>query len=237
MEGSIADIETFSTVDGPGIRTVVFLNGCMLRCKYCHNPEMWTRKENNITANQLVNRIIKNKNYFGKTGGVTFSGGEPLLQPKFLIEVCKKLKKENINIALDTAGVGIGHYEDILKYVDTIILDIKHTGSKDYKELTGHEISASLEFINILNKLNKKVWIRQVIIPGFTDSKEYLDSLLIFLKEVKNIEKIEFLPYHKMGISKYKKLNIKAPYEGLDAMDIKKCNNLYNKFIEEYNNL
>ena len=138
IKGSIKKIETFGLVDGPGIRTVVFFTGCKLRCKYCHNPEMWNMQEPNYTPQQLVDRIIRNKPYFEKSnGGVTFSGGEPLLQSNFLIEVCKLLRKENIHIALDTSGVGNGNYDEILSYIDLVLLDIKHVTKEGYKELTG----------------------------------------------------------------------------------------------------
>ncbi len=234
MLGSVAAIETFGTVDGPGIRTVVFLNGCKLRCKYCHNPEMWHMQEKNITPEELANRIIRNKNYFGNNGGVTFSGGEPLLQVSFLIEVCKLLKKENIHIALDTAGVGLGDYKEILSYIDLIIFDVKYTTKDGYKNLTGLDIKESLNFIEIANKLNKKFWIRQVIIPGVTDSQEYLESLSLFLKSINNIDKIEFLPYHKLGSEKYDKLNLVNPYKDILEMDTDKCDDLYNKFMKDY---
>lgn len=232
IKASIDSIETFGLVDGPGIRTVVFLNGCKLRCKYCHNPETWTKGENNYTPLELATKILKNKNYFQRNGGVTFSGGEPLLQSNFIIEVCKILKKENIHIALDTAGVGNGGYEEILKYVDLVLLDIKHTNKDKYKELTGQEITEVQKFINILNKTNKPVWIRQVIVPGLMDNDIYLKSLVEYLKNIKNIEKIEFLPYHNMALEKYQKLGIIYPYKDIPAMDKIKCNELYNKFID-----
>lgn len=235
MLGSVAAIETFGTVDGPGIRTVVFLNGCKLRCKYCHNPEMWQIQEKNITPNVLVEKIIRNKNYFGKDGGVTFSGGEPLLQVEFLIETCKLLKKENINIALDTAGVGLGDYEEILNYIDLIIFDVKHTDPLVYKDLTGNFVDESLKFIDLANKLNKKFWIRQVIVPGVMDNDIYLNSLKEFLKNIKNIEKIEFLPYHKLGYEKYIKLGINNPYLNIPEMDKELCDELYLKFNKMFN--
>ncbi len=236
MLGSIAAIETFGTVDGPGIRTVVFLNGCKLRCKYCHNPEMWQMQSKTITPEVLAERILRNKNYFGTNGGVTFSGGEPLLQSDFLIEVCKILKKEQIHIALDTAGVGLGNYEEILKYVDLIIFDVKHTDPKSYEQLTGFPIMESLNFLKVANKLNKKFWIRQVIVPGMMDNTTYLESLKEFLKNINNIEKIEFLPYHKLGSEKYIKLGIPNPYKNMPEMDKEKCSKLYNEFKELLNN-
>jgi len=232
MTASIASIETFGTVDGPGIRTVVFFNGCHLRCIYCHNPEMWSKQNNNMTVDELVSKIINNKEYFGESGGVTFSGGEPLLHAEFLIEVCKELKKYNIHIALDTAGVGLGNYEELLKYIDLIIFDVKHTTVRGFKKVTQVNSNEQEKFIEIANKLNKSFWIRQVIVPGIMDCEEYLYSLKDYIKQIKNIEKIEFLPYHKLGREKYLKLGIPYPCENIPEMDKEKCNKLYNRFIE-----
>ena len=233
--GSVKKIETLGLVDGPGIRTVVFLSGCKLRCKYCHNPEMWNLQNPNYTEEELANKIIKNKPYFDKSnGGVTFSGGEPLLQSKFIIEVCKLLKKENIHIALDTAGVGNGNYEEILSYIDLVLLDIKHVTKEGYKDLTGADIDEFNNFVEVLNKSNKKVWIRQVIVPGLMDNDKYLEGLKNQLNKINNIEKIEFLPYHTLGKEKYKELGIDYPYSHLESMDSQKCQELYNKFINKY---
>ena len=236
IKGSIKKIETLGLVDGPGIRTVVFLSGCKLRCKYCHNPEMWKMYEPNYTPQQLVDRIIRNKPYFKRNnGGVTFSGGEPLLQSKFLIEVCKLLKKEDIHIALDTSGVGNGDYEELLSYIDLVLLDIKHTNISKYKELTSHNIDEVEKFISALNNSNVPVWIRQVIVPGLMDNDEYLYSLKEYLKKIKNIKKIDFLPYHTLGIEKYRELGIEYPYKDIKSMDKEECNRLYEKFINKIN--
>ena len=232
--GSVESIETLGLLDGPGIRTVVFLNGCKLRCKFCHNPEMFTKKENNYTPKELVEKIIRNKPYFKNGGGVTFSGGEPLLQSDFIIECAKLLKKEKIHIALDTAGVGNGNYEELLKYIDLVLLDIKHTEKEGYKNITGREMKEINNFLKELNKSNKKVWIRQVIVPEITDNKKYIDNIIKYLKQIKNIEKIDFLPYHKLGREKYIKLGIPYPYENKPEMDKEKCKNLYNLFLKKY---
>ena len=236
IKGSIDSIESMGLVDGPGIRTVIFMNGCRLRCKYCHNPEMWTKKENNITPEEIVKKVLRNKPYFKNNGGVTFSGGEPLFQPEFLLETCKLLKKENIHIALDTAGHGFGNYDEILKYVDLVLLDIKHTNKTDYKELTGGNIDEADEFIRSLNKSNKKVWIRQVVVPGIMDNDEYLISLSNKLKTIKNIERIDFLPYHKLGREKYIAMNIPYPLENTPEMNKDECQKLYEKFMNIYKN-
>lgn len=234
IKGAVDSIETFGLVDGPGIRTVVFLSGCKLRCKYCHNPEMWVRGRENYTPEELASRILRNKNYFIRNGGVTFSGGEPLLQSKFIIEVAKILKCENIHIAIDTAGVGNGDYEELLKYIDLVILDIKHTDRQGYFDLTGQMIDESFKFIEALNKSGKSVWIRQVVVPGIMDNDEYLKSLKKTLKGIKNIERIDFLPYHKLGSEKYVTLGIKNPYQEMPEMDKEKCDKLYQKFMEIY---
>lgn len=235
-EGAIDSIETFGLVDGPGIRTVVFLSGCKLRCKYCHNPEMWIKGKNNYTKEELAEKILRNKNYLIHGGGVTFSGGEPLLQSDYIIEVSKILKKEHIHIAIDTAGVGNGNYEELLKYIDLVILDIKHTKKEEYQLLTGYPIDESLNFINALNKSNKEVWIRQVIVPGMMDNEEYLKSLSKTIKKIKNVTRIDFLPYHKLGSEKYIKLGITNPYKDMPEMNPEKCKLLYKQFIKLYKN-
>lgn len=233
MKASIDSIETFGLVDGPGIRCVIFFNGCKLRCKYCHNPEMWTKKENNYTPEELVKKIKRCQPYFQENGGVTFSGGEPLLHSDFIIETAKLLKKENIHIALDTSGVGNGNYEELLQYIDLVLLDIKHTNPERYKEITGIEMKEVEKFIEVMNKMNKKVWIRQVIVPGIMDNEEYIDSLVEYLKHIKNIERVDFLPFHRLGREKYLSLGIPYPYEDKAEMDKEKCKQLYKLFLEK----
>lgn len=234
IKASIDSIETFGLVDGPGIRVVVFFNGCKLRCKYCHNPEMWRKRENNHTPEELVQKIKRCQPYFKKNGGVTFSGGEPLLHSKFIIETAKLLKKDNIHIALDTSGVGNGHYEEILQYVDLILLDIKHVTKQGYKDITGIELKEAEKFIDTANKMNKDIWIRQVIVPGIMDNEEYIDNLVNYLKHIKNIKRVDFLPFHRLGREKYLSLNIPYPYEDKNEMDKEECNKLYKLFTEKY---
>lgn len=235
IKGSINKIESSGFVDGPGIRTVVFLNGCELRCKYCQNPETWKMGEYNYSPSLLYKKILRNKRYFERNnGGVTFSGGEPLLQSDFIIEVCKRLKKSNIHVAIDTAGVGYGDYSELLKYVDLVLLDIKHTDRYKYKDLTGHDMDDFLLFVKELNASGVDVWVRQVVIPKVTDTEKYIDSLVSFLKKIKNVKRVDFLPYHKMGDSKYIELGIDNPYKDKVAMDKVRCQKLYEKFISKY---
>ena len=237
MKASIDSIETFGLVDGPGIRTVIFLNKCNLRCKFCHNPETWVMKNENYTSEQIIDRVLRNKPYYKNNGGVTFSGGEPLLQYEFLLETCKKLKQENIHIAIDTAGIGNGDYQELLQTIDLVLLDIKHITKEGYIDITQTDnIDKFNDFVEQLNKTNVEVWIRQVIIPDVNDNIEYMNSLATYIKtNIKNVTKIEFLPFHTLGNEKYEKLGIKNPYKDKKDMDKDKCNELYNHFINEYN--
>ncbi|MEG1309382.1 MAG: pyruvate formate-lyase-activating protein [Bacilli bacterium] len=224
--GYIDSIETMGLVDGPGIRFVTFMSGCKLRCLFCHNPETWdTKNAYKITSEELIKKIHKYKSYY-KNGGVTFSGGEPLLQPDFLIETLKKCKMINLHTALDTAGVGIGKYEEILKYTDLVILDIKALYDESYYKMTGSTMDEFNKFLEVVQKLDKKLWIRQVIIPGINDTEEYIISLNNYLKKIKNIEKVELLAYHTLGTLKYKKLNLQYPLEGTKDMSKDKLEEL-----------
>ena len=225
--GRISSEESMGLVDGPGIRYVVFLQGCMLRCKYCHNPETWDINGNcqSVSAEELVNKIERYKPYFGEEGGVTFSGGEPLLQPQFLKECLKLCKQKGIHTALDTAGKSIASEDEIheiLGLTDLVILDIKAVNEGDYKELTGQDMTAFKHFVNLLNKHDKKLWIRQVIVPNYNDTEENIENLRNFIEKnfkKDNILKIELLPYKSIGVHKYKTLGIKYRLEGVEDMD------------------
>ena len=226
--GNISSIESMGLVDGPGIRYVVFLQGCELRCLYCHNPETWdkTRERQRMTPEELVKKIVRFKSYFGRTGGVTFSGGEPLLQPKFLLECLKLCKKEGINTALDTAGVGFGDYDEILLLTDLVILDLKAVSEEDYKKITGQPMIRFKKFLADCQRLNKKLWIRQVIVPGINDNEENVKKIKDFVTQLRNVEKVELLPYKTIGVHKYEDLKIKYRLEGVPDMDEEKCKEL-----------
>lgn len=226
MQGYISSIEPMGLVDGPGLRFVVFMQGCKLRCLYCHNPETWKLNEGQkITTNELLEKILRYKSYY-KNGGVTFSGGEPLLQKDFLVDILKKCKENNLHTALDTAGVGIGNYEEILKYVDLVILDIKAINKDEYQKITGSQIDEFNKFLDILIKLDKKLWVRSVIVPGINDNKEYILKLKEFISKIPNIQKVELLPYHLYGISKYKELNLEYTLNNIGPMEIDRLKEL-----------
>lgn len=234
MVGKINSIETMGLVDGPGVRFVIFMQGCPLRCKFCHNPETWNINGNckEYTSEELLNKILKYKAYFKNNGGVTFSGGEPLMQKEFLFEMLKLCKNNDIHTCLDTAG-SIPNCEEILKYTDLVMFDIKGTNKDNYKNMTGFDIKNSLDFLKLCQKMNKKMWLRIVIIPGINDNEDYINELVKYIKPLKNIEKIEFLPYHTLGIHKYDELNIDYPLKGILDMDKDKCKELENKLKEE----
>lgn len=224
--GYIDSIEPAGFVDGPGIRMVVFFTGCNLRCIFCHNPETWIMaKGNKITTEEIISKLKRNLTYY-QNGGITLSGGEPLLQDKFIIELLKEVKKLGIHTALDTAGSGIGNYEEILKHVDLVILDIKAYTDIDYLKITGKPIDEFNKFMKVCQELKKPLWIRQVIIPGINDNKEYIYGLKEYLSKYKYIERIELLPYHDLGVAKYKKLGISYPLEGVKPLSINTLNYL-----------
>ena len=230
MKGNISKIETMGLFDGPGIRVVIFMQGCILRCIFCHNPEMFETEEKQLfTPQELVNFIKKYKPFFENNGGVTFSGGEPLLQQEFLLETCKLLKKEDIHICLDTAG-SIKVNTELLKLIDLVLLDIKALDNQNYKKITNGDITNFFDFVRKCKDLNKKIWLRQVIIPNINDNKDYIDKFKIFINQINNVEKVEFLPYHTMAKDKYKELNIDYKLKDTKAMDIDKCNQLFEYF-------
>lgn len=220
MKGRVHSIESMGLVDGPGIRTVVFLQGCNLRCQYCHNPDTWDLdggKE--MSAQEIVNKVKRFKPYFKDTGGVTFSGGEPLLQKEFLLEMLIGCKAENIHTCVDTAGYAKGDFSDILKYIDLILFDIKHEDIDMYKNVTRREQQTSLDFLSQAQKAGVPLWIRHVVVPGLTDDEEHIKNLGEYISTLQNVQKVELLPFHQLGANKYQGLGIKYPLEGVQPMD------------------
>lgn len=236
IKGRIHSIETMGLVDGPGIRVVVFFQGCKLRCTYCHNPDTWNENTGTeYTVEEVVSKIKRFKSYFQTSGGgVTFSGGDPLRQPEFLLEVLKACKSEGIHTCLDTSGVGFGDYEEILKYTDLVLYDVKHLTEKGYLELTGFKIDETNKFLEAVRKNQTKLWIRQVVLPGETDSDKYMEKLKEFVDSLDNVEKVELLPYHLLGKNKYENLGMKYRLDGVPAMDKEVCKKLKEKYFGEY---
>ncbi|MBV7273570.1 pyruvate formate lyase-activating protein [Clostridium sp. PL3] len=219
--GRIHSFESMGLVDGPGIRCVVFMQGCALRCAYCHNPDTWAFSGGTeMTPQELLKKIIRFKPYFKNNGGVTFSGGEPLMQPEFLRETLKLCKEAGIHTVIDTAGYGIKkYYDEILKNVDLVILDIKHVDNKGYENLVGQSKNGFDEFLESVQKANTKLWIRHVVVPGITASEEHIRKLAQIIKNIKNVEKIELLPYHTLGVEKYKRMGLDYKLTDVDSMD------------------
>ncbi len=218
LVANIHSFETFGTVDGPGIRFIFFVQGCALRCKYCHNRDTWRRNGGKkISVDELMEKILRYKNYICPSGGVTASGGEPLLQASFLIELFKRLKKEGIHTCIDTSGMVeiTNEIKELLTLTDLVLLDIKHIDDKKCRELVGHSNKLELAFAKYLSDNGNKMWIRQVLVPGYTDDEQDLLKLKEFLATLKTVEKVEILPYHNMGKYKWSDLGIEYELENV----------------------
>lgn len=238
--GRLHSIETMGLVDGPGIRTVFFLQGCPLRCAYCHNPDsqsMFSKEQ--ITPEEVLKTALRYQSYYKSSGGgVTFSGGDPLVQGAFLVETLKLLKEAGINTAIDTSGYGDErYYKEILELVDVVILDIKHFNDEGYKSLTGASKQRFNKFLSYLDDFRGTIWLRHVMVPSITDNEESIYSLF---KEISyladRIDRFEILPYHRMGIEKYEMLNMKYTLEDVPEMDKDKAKvyeDLINRLLDE----
>lgn len=215
----IHSIESFGTVDGPGIRFVLFLQGCHLKCKYCHNRDTWDINSGEYKSiDDIFDKIKRYKNYIMPSGGgVTVTGGEPLLQAKFLIELFKRLKQEGIHTCIDTSGMVdiTKDIKEVLKYTDLVLLDIKHIDDEKCKKLVGKSNKKELQFAEYLSENNIKMWIRQVLVPGLTDDEQDLLKLKEFISSLKTVEKVQILPYHSMGKYKWEKLRKKYELDGI----------------------
>lgn len=221
-KGYIHSIETFGSVDGPGIRLVVFMQGCLMRCLYCHNPDTWeTDHKNSINSIDILNFYEKNAVFYQK-GGVTFSGGEPLLQIDFLIETCKLLKENQIHVCIDTAGFPFHSslkekFQSLLPYVDLFLLDLKHIHSCKHVELTGKPNKNILEFAQFLDQNQKEMWIRHVLVPTRNDDRESLLQLGAFIGTLSYAKRLEVLPYHDMAKRKYEAMHIPYPLSSISS--------------------
>lgn len=216
----IHSFESFGTVDGPGVRFIVFTQGCPMRCKYCHNPDTWDfNGGKEYSTQEVFNEIIKYRNYI-KKGGVTVSGGEPLAQIDFLIELFTMLKKENIHTCVDTSGIMfnpdnkslVEKYDELLKVTDLFIVDVKHIYNEKHIDLTSLSNERPLAFINYLNENKKDMWARVVLVDGYTNDVDVLTKTRKFLDNLTNVTRVEVLPYHTLGVNKYKDMGIEYPF-------------------------
>ena len=231
-KGYIHSEESFGTVDGPGIRYILFMQGCPLRCLYCHNPDTWSLNGGKeITVDAVIDKYNRNKEFYNN-GGITVTGGEPLLQIDFLIELFERAKTEGIHTCIDTSGITfnpcdceyVRKMDTLMKYTDLVILDIKMIDSVKHKALTGKRNDNILKFAQYLQEKNMPVWISHVVVPGYTDCEDDLCKLGDFIAKLKNVKALNVLPYHTMGISKYEQLNIPYRLEGVEPLSVERAN-------------
>ncbi len=228
MIGYIHSTESFGTVDGPGIRFVVFMQGCPMRCLYCHNPDTWPiNKGKKVLAEEIISEYLKNRPFY-KEGGITVTGGEPLLQIDFITELFKLAKKESIHTCIDTSGIIFTPYntqkfDELMNYTDLVMLDLKHIDPIKHQKLTGQDNKNILLFAKYLEEKSIPLWIRHIIVEGITDEESDLIKLGEFIGKLKNLKALDILPYHTMGVNKYKELNIPYPLDGMKALPLEKA--------------
>lgn len=233
MIGHIHSTESFGAADGPGVRFIVFMQGCHMRCRYCHNPDTWKMDGGDeVTADEILKRALRFKPYWGKDGGITISGGEPLLQIDFVIELFKKAKELGINTCIDTAGNPFtkeepffSKFEELMKYTDLLLLDLKEINPARHKDLTGFDNSNIIEMAKYLSEINKPVWIRHVLVPEHSDFDEDLDALDDFIDTLSNVDRVEILPYHTLGKFKWENLGIPYTLESISPPSAERIEN------------
>ena len=233
MIGHIHSTESFGAADGPGVRFIVFMQGCHMRCQFCHNPDTWKMDGGDeVTADEILKRALRFKPYWGKDGGITISGGEPLLQIDFVIELFKKAKELGINTCIDTAGNPFtkeepffSKFEELMKYTDLLLLDLKEINPARHKDLTGFDNSNIIEMAKYLSEINKPVWIRHVLVPEHSDFDEDLDALGDFIDTLSNVDRVEILPYHTLGKFKWENLGIPYTLESISPPSAERIEN------------
>ncbi|WP_286082112.1 pyruvate formate-lyase-activating protein [Parablautia intestinalis] len=230
MQGRIHSLESFGTVDGPGVRYVVFVQGCPMRCAYCHNPDTWAMTGGTMMEpSYIIEQYERNKGFYNG-GGLTVTGGEPLMQVDFLIDLFTLAKEKGIHTCIDSSGIAfkpgntefIAKLDRLMKLTDLVMLDIKHINPDKHKELTSQPNDGILAFCSYLNDRNVDMWIRHVVVPGITDDEKYLFELGYFIGQFQNLKALDVLPYHTMGEAKYEKLGIDYKLKGVPAMDKEK---------------
>ena len=223
--GYVNKLESFGAVDGPGVRYIIFLNGCRMRCAFCHNPETWKEGQGQeFTADELLKKAMRFKPYWKNGGGITVSGGEPLLQIDFLLDLFRKAKAAGVSTCIDTAGEPFTHEEpfyskwkELMSLTDTVLLDIKNIAPVAHKELTGVSHENILEMAKEISDMGIPIWIRHVLVPGGSDNDEYLKRTREFIDTLKSVEKVEVLPYHTLGVPKYQELGLAYRLDGVES--------------------
>lgn len=241
IKGNIHSIETCGTVDGPGIRFVIFMQGCPLRCQYCHNPDTWQTDTNKLMTVDEIMQKYDGVKEFVRSGGITVTGGEPLLQIDFVTELFKVAKAHGIHTALDTSGITFNpenteKIDKLLKYTDLVLLDIKHIDNTEHKKLTGASNKNILAFAQYLSEKQIPVWIRHVVVKDITLNEKYLKELGKFLATLNNIKALDILPYHNMAIPKYESLGINYPLKNTPPTSKEEAINARNIILQEYKN-
>lgn len=231
-EGIVHSVETFGSVDGPGVRYIIFLSGCPLRCKFCHNPDTWNCSGKVKSVQEVFSNALRYKTYWKKNGGITVSGGEPLSQIDFVTALFQLAKENNINTCIDTSGAPfcknkawLDKFNELMKFTDLILLDIKHIDEAEHIKLTGKSGKNIKEMALYLSEIQKPVWIRHVLIPEITDNDKYLKETSDFIHTLKNIKRVEILPYHILGTQKWKELGIKYELEGISPPSAERIKN------------
>ena len=223
MKGKVHSFETFGSVDGPGVRFLVFLSGCLFRCQYCHNPDTWARPAVlELTADEVLAKALRYREYWGEDGGITVSGGEPLLQLEFMTELFEKAKDKGVNTCIDTS-VGpftrcepwFKQFQRLMKVTDLLLLDLKHIDPEAHRSLTGADNANVLDCARYLAEIDKPVWIRHVLVPGVTTDETALEKLGAFIRTLSNVRKVEVLPYHTLGVEKWKALGFPYALDGV----------------------
>ena len=233
LKGYVHSLESFGSVDGPGVRYIIFLTGCAMRCQFCHNPDTWDMKTGTLyTADELLEKAMKYRTYWAKEGGITVSGGEPLLQIDFLTELFRKAKANGIHTTLDTSGNPFtreepffSKFNELMKYTDLVMLDIKHIDDEQHIILTGCTNKNILDLARYLSDIKKPVWIRHVLVPERSDYDEYLIKLDEFIQSLDNVQKVEVLPYHTLGAYKWDELGYDYKLKGIDPPSIERVEN------------
>jgi len=237
MLGRINKIETFGSVDGPGVRFVVFTQGCPMRCQFCHNPETWDFKGENagaydISAQDLLKKALRYQSYWGKDGGITVSGGEPLAQMDFMIEFFEAAKAAGVHTCIDTSGVNFvrnepyfGKFKRLMAATDLLLVDIKNIDPAEHKKLTGHDNKNILDMFRHLDEINKPIWIRHVLVPGGSDNDELLIKTREFIDTLHNVQKVEVLPYHALALAKYQELGIDYALKDVKSPTVERVEN------------